>query len=146
MAVDVLAAATESGRGISFRVSSVLNRNVKEFGKKHLFDGKDDTCWNSEQGSPQWIHLVFDEKQSVGGVELVFQGGFVGKNCHLEASCDDEGDGELVKCQDFYPEDTNKLQTFKLDRPVTARAFRIVFSDSTDFFGRITVYTLRLLN
>jgi len=145
MSVDVLAAATGSGSGFSCRVSSVLNRNVKEFGKKHLFDGKDDTCWNSDQGSPQWIHVVFGEKQSVDSVQLVFQGGFVGKNCHLEASRD-EGDGELVKCQDFFPEDTNKLQTFKLDRPVAAKAFRIVFSDSTDFFGRITVYTLRLLN
>jgi len=147
MVVDIVAAATASGSGFQSRVSSVLNRNVKEFGKKHLFDGKEDTCWNSEQGSPQWIHLAFDENQSVDGIELVFQGGFVGQNCHLEATCSEGGGGgEFVKCLDFYPEDTNKLQTFKLERPVTAKAFRVVFSDSTDFFGRITVYTLRLLN
>ena len=30
-----------------YRVSSVLNRDVKQFGKKFLFDGDDDTCWNS---------------------------------------------------------------------------------------------------
>ena len=33
----------------TFRVSSVLNRDVKQFGKKFLLDGQDDTCWNSDQ-------------------------------------------------------------------------------------------------
>lgn len=31
------------------RVSSVLNRNVREFGAAHMFDGSDITCWNSAQ-------------------------------------------------------------------------------------------------
>uniref|UniRef100_A0A4X2M8B4 Nuclear receptor 2C2 associated protein n=1 Tax=Vombatus ursinus TaxID=29139 RepID=A0A4X2M8B4_VOMUR len=31
------------------RVSSVLNRDVKQFGKKNLFDEQDETCWNSDQ-------------------------------------------------------------------------------------------------
>ena len=31
------------------RVSSTLNRDVKQFGKKFLFDGDDETCWNSDQ-------------------------------------------------------------------------------------------------
>ena len=31
-----------------FRVSSVLNRDNKQFGKSHMFDGKD-TCWNSDE-------------------------------------------------------------------------------------------------
>ena len=31
------------------RASSVLNRNVREFGVARLFDGGHDTCWNSEQ-------------------------------------------------------------------------------------------------
>jgi hypothetical protein len=39
------------------KVSSVLNRNVKEFGKQFLFDGREDTCWNSDQGSPQIIQV-----------------------------------------------------------------------------------------
>ena len=32
-----------------FRVSSVLNRDTKQFGKSHLFDGDEETCWNSDQ-------------------------------------------------------------------------------------------------
>ena len=31
------------------RASSVLNRNVREFGVARLFDGSHDSCWNSEQ-------------------------------------------------------------------------------------------------
>lgn len=33
----------------AFRVSSVLNRNTRQFGKKHLFDQDEETCWNSDQ-------------------------------------------------------------------------------------------------
>jgi len=32
-----------------FRVSSVLNHDKKQFGKSQMFDGKEDTCWNSDE-------------------------------------------------------------------------------------------------
>lgn len=38
----------EANFGVS-RVSSVLNRNTRQFGKKHLFDQDEETCWNSDQ-------------------------------------------------------------------------------------------------
>ena len=31
------------------KVSSVLNRQVREYGKIFMFDGREDTCWNSDQ-------------------------------------------------------------------------------------------------
>ena len=31
------------------RVSSVLNRDIKQFGKRCMFDGLEETCWNSDQ-------------------------------------------------------------------------------------------------
>lgn len=31
------------------RVSSVLNRDVKQFGKKFMFDCSEESCWNSDQ-------------------------------------------------------------------------------------------------
>lgn len=34
---------------VASRVSSVLNRNTRQFGKKHLFDQDEETCWNSDQ-------------------------------------------------------------------------------------------------
>ena len=33
------------------RVSSVLNKDVKNFGPAFLNDGLSETCWNSEQGN-----------------------------------------------------------------------------------------------
>ena len=42
-------------------VSSVLNKNAKEFGKKHLTDGKAETCWNSDQGTPQFVKVNFKD-------------------------------------------------------------------------------------
>ena len=34
---------------VTDRVSSVLGRDAKSYGKKYLFDYCDDTCWNSDQ-------------------------------------------------------------------------------------------------
>ncbi len=31
-----------------YRVSSVLNKDNKNYGKKNLIDGSEETCWNSE--------------------------------------------------------------------------------------------------
>lgn len=40
-------------------VSSVLSKNAKEYGKKHLYDGKEETCWNSDAGLPQSITVKY---------------------------------------------------------------------------------------
>ena len=32
----------------AINVSSVLDKNTKDFGKKYMFDGKEETCWNSD--------------------------------------------------------------------------------------------------
>ncbi|KAL1429360.1 hypothetical protein MTO96_016324 [Rhipicephalus appendiculatus] len=61
------------------RVSSVLNRDVGNFGKNHLTDGRPDTCWNSDQGTPQWICLDFSAPVEPSEIHLQFQGGFAGK-------------------------------------------------------------------
>lgn len=141
--IDVLG----PGNNYSIRVSSVLNRNTKDFGKKHLADGREDTCWNSEQGSPQWIEIKFEEPRRVAAVRLMFQGGFAGKNCALEASKSGGGGGDAFKhCLSFHPDDSNKLQTFAVNAPAEGRTFRIVFADSMDFFGRVTVYQLQLIS
>ncbi|CAG04859.1 unnamed protein product [Tetraodon nigroviridis] len=44
------------GRG---GVSSVLNRDVKQYGKKYLFDCNEETCWNSDQVK----HLIFTSRK-----------------------------------------------------------------------------------
>ena len=122
----------------SAKVSSVLNKNVKEFGKKFLFDNHEDTCWNSDQGTPQFISLTFDsDVKTISELQIQFQGGFVGKSCQLIVNNDQ------TSPVSFYPEDSNKLQTFHVDFQ-NVQTLKIVFNDSTDFFGRITIYQLKL--
>ena len=46
-----------SERKFVCRVSSTLNRDTKQFGKKHLFDDREETCWNSDQVSQNDVLL-----------------------------------------------------------------------------------------
>ncbi|KAL3866821.1 hypothetical protein ACJMK2_044083 [Sinanodonta woodiana] len=133
-------AASLVGKCAQVRVSSVLNRDVKQFGKKHLFDGKEDTCWNSDQGSPQWIEIQFQTSLKLQELHIQFQGGFAGRECSIEGS---EVPGrEMKKIAEFYPEDVNSLQIFQLPGEPTVASLKILFLNSTDFFGRITIYKL----
>lgn len=128
---------------LEVKVSSVLNRQVVEYGKKFMFDGREDTCWNSDQGTPQWVRIEFDNPEELAELKLMFQGGFAGKTCWLEVSEDGQ---EFVKHQDFFPDDINKLQSFPITPKIKAKAIKVVFEDSTDFFGRITVYQMKLIS
>ena len=125
------------------KVSSVLNRQVTEYGKLFMFDGREDTCWNSDQGTPQWIRISFDSDKYITQLQIMFQGGFAGGTSWIEVSKSGETDA-FEKIKDIYPEDTNKLQTFDLPNETLCRAFKVVFADSTDFFGRITIYQMKL--
>ena len=121
----------------SAKVSSVLNKNVKEFGKQFLFDGREETCWNSDQGSPQFILISFHGPQAkISQLQIQFQGGFVGNQCHVIINND-------TQKVDFFPDDSNKLQTFPVEL-TDVNQLKISFGGSTDFFGRITIYQLNL--
>ena len=88
------------------------------------------------QGSPQWVSLEFEQPVVVSAIGLQFQGGFAGKECEIEV----EGNTKIL---DFYPEDTNKFQTFYLKEQLSnVKKLRIAFNPSTDFYGRITLYRL----
>lgn len=57
----------------------------------------------------------------------------------------------LAKWQNWaqiYPEDVNRQQTFDLPEVVPAdsgiKTIQLVFEESSDFFGRITVYDLKV--
>uniref|UniRef100_A0A8C3UGT2 Nuclear receptor 2C2 associated protein n=1 Tax=Catharus ustulatus TaxID=91951 RepID=A0A8C3UGT2_CATUS len=113
------------------RVSSVLNRDVKHFGKQHLFDGSEETCWNSDQGTSQWVTLDFPRPVKVSELHIQFQGGFSSRLCTLEGE-------ELVKISELYPQD-NHVEETVLDK------LKITFGSSTDFFGRIVIYHLGVL-
>uniref|UniRef100_A0A8W8HNG1 F5/8 type C domain-containing protein n=1 Tax=Magallana gigas TaxID=29159 RepID=A0A8W8HNG1_MAGGI len=89
------------------RVSSVLRRAIKEFGPKHLVDEKEDTCWNSDQGSPQWIEVNLDSLSNIEEIQIRFQGGFAGKDCCIQMTDENNANHHIM---DFYPEDVNSLQ------------------------------------
>ncbi|KAM5191284.1 nuclear receptor 2C2-associated protein isoform 1-T1 [Mantella aurantiaca] len=135
MVASVICADTVS------RVSSVLQRDVKQFGKKFLFDHRDETCWNSDQGSSQWIIIEFPQMVNVSEIHIQFQGGFSSRNCILEGSLKNE---ELETVTEFYPEDINALQKFVFTECCVEK-LRLSFPSSTDFFGRIIVYHLDVL-
>ncbi|KAG5208473.1 hypothetical protein JEQ12_016038 [Ovis aries] len=97
------------------RVSSVLNRNTRQFGKKHLFDQDEETCWNSDQGPSQWVTLEFPQCICVSQLQIQFQGGFSSRQGRLEVP----------------PAEVDRL--------------KVTFEDTTDFFGRVVIYHLRVL-
>ncbi|KAF9358150.1 Nuclear receptor 2C2-associated protein [Mortierella sp. NVP85] len=136
------------------KVSSVLNRETALYGKQFLTDDSNETCWNSEPGSSQFIVVDFGRMVEITALQLMFQGGFVGKTCQLFVMTEE---GKMVETMAFYPEDINPLQicihflecltiisSNKTQRQSTSR-IKIFFESSTDFFGRITVYKLDIL-
>ena len=78
---------------------------------------------------------------------LTFQGGFVGTKCAVQALIESERPSwNTLTC--VYPEDVNRQQKFELDvssaLPDGTDGIRLVFEQSSDFFGRITIYDLKL--
>ncbi|XP_066491537.1 nuclear receptor 2C2-associated protein [Tiliqua scincoides] len=123
------------------RVSSVLNRDIKQFGKKYMFDGNEETCWNSDQGSIQWLMLEFPQTVKISQIQIQFQGGFGSQKCALQGGRKGE---ELFHVAEFFPEDNNSLQSFLLQETILDK-LKINFENSTDFFGRIIVYRFSVL-
>lgn len=78
----------------------------------------------------------------------MFQGGFVGTHCSIQIPSPTPGEWEAVA--KVFPEDNNRLQNFILtpDTPSSldggTEKLKLVFEESSDFFGRITIYDLRL--
>ncbi|XP_030228376.1 nuclear receptor 2C2-associated protein [Gadus morhua] len=136
MATSLICRETQS------RVSSTLNRDAKQFGKKYMFDSNEETCWNSDQGENQWVALEFPKNVKMSELKVQFQGGFSGRTCRLEGCV---SGGEFTALSQFYPEDNNSLQSFPIQEVPAVSRLKIVFEDSSDFFGRIIVYSLEIL-
>ncbi|XP_017262419.1 nuclear receptor 2C2-associated protein isoform X1 [Kryptolebias marmoratus] len=136
MATSLICSETQS------RVSSVLHRDVKQYGKKYMFDNNEETCWNSDQGECQWVSLDFPKSVRVSEIKILFQGGFSAKTCILEG-CLREGD--FTEISQFYPEDNNCLQSFPIQEAPAVDKVKILFENGADFFGRVIVYSLDVL-
>jgi len=121
------------------KVSSTLDTSL---GKSCLVDGSPETCWTSQQGLPQYIQLTFPSPVTPIRISLTFQGGFVGTTCVVTTRSQD-----ATSWQEFtriYPEDVNRAQIFDLTAGEPVKGIKLVFEESSDFFGRITVYDLMI--
>lgn len=76
-------------------------------------------------------------------IYFTFQGGFVGTKCSVQSPAAGSGWKTFTH---IFPEDVNRPQTFEI--PATEgegiHKLRLVFEESSDFFGRIIVYDLRI--
>ncbi|XP_075258142.1 nuclear receptor 2C2-associated protein-like [Convolutriloba macropyga] len=121
-------------------VSSVLNKSTSCYGKQFLLDGLKETCWNSDSGHKQWISLTFSEPVCISRLEIQFQGGFSGKDTSTFVLLGDSTDRIPI-----HPKDDNSLQIFTMSlREQFCEKLKIVFEGSTDFYGRVIVYTLNV--
>ena len=76
----------------------------------------------------------------------MFQGGFVGVECDIICTEINDQGQELndVICT-IFPEDINYLQEFYFPEPCeiySTDILQLKFKKSSDFYGRITVYTV----
>lgn len=119
------------------RVSSTLDKSL---GKSCLVDGSPETCWTSQQGLPQFIQLTFPSPVIPKRLSLTFQGGFVGTTCLVATQSQDTTSWQQLT--HIYPEDVNRAQTFDLSITEPVGGIKLIFEESSDFFGRVTVYDL----
>ena len=144
------------------RASSTLRGAARAHGPALMFDGRSDTCWNSDAAAVaggadagQWLELAFRRPVRVARVRLTFQGGFVGQGGAVAVRRGAGGAWRAVLA--FEPDDTNAPQAFELppcgggggdsgdsggDGGGAVTGLRLSFARSTDFFGRVVVYAL----
>jgi len=129
------------------KASSVLNRS-SEFKSEHMFNDDDITCWNSDQGTPQFVLFDFLEAVLVSEIRVMFQGGFVGREGKVEVGNSMDALVEVASMDEV--EDSNSLQCFAISsssssKDAWCRYLRIFFPCSTDFYGRVTIYKLQVM-
>lgn len=90
--------------------------------------------------------IDFPTPVTVEAIVFQFQGGFVGKKCLAVGSTAETPNDYNVEIGPFYPEDINPTQTFQF-KPTSEplKRVKIIFEESTDFYGRVTIYQLDIL-
>lgn len=46
----------------------MLNKDTRTYGKQFLFDGTEETCWNSDEGESQFVIIKFEEVVNISEV------------------------------------------------------------------------------
>ena len=125
-----------------FSVSSVLNKDTKQFGKKFLTDGNEETCWNSDSADQfQWILCQFKQPIQLSSISIQFQGGFSSRKIIVHYLDDTRSE---VKSETIYPIDNNLNQSFELKETGKFSFVRFGLYDCSDMFCRVIVYDFKL--
>lgn len=99
----------------------------------------------SMQGTPQWIAIEFVEPQTVKSFSFQFQGGFAAKVAKIQINKSEQIENDSVYEEPVYADDVNAVQNFVLKREQTnVKRIKFLIESSTDFFGRIIVYNLKI--
>ncbi|KAL7549549.1 hypothetical protein ACHAWF_012809 [Thalassiosira exigua] len=151
-----------ASKGASARASSIWKRDSRQFGPQNALDGDSESAWKSapsEESDPlAFYEIHFNRPVAVHELRMQFQGGFVGGDCAVywkrpltSNSSGEQGDTseEWEESEELFvdPVDSNDTQSFPADvdgnrGKETCIALRIEFGKSSDFYGRIVIYSL----
>lgn len=122
----------------------------------NALDKKSDAAWKSapsEERNPlAYYEIYFQQPVNVRELRIQFQGGFVGTECTVFKKNHNIGDSEGGKWEEFEdlfvdPVETNEVQVFPAEEAESEEFFsalRIEFERSTDFYGRIVIYSFEV--
>ena len=135
------------------RASSTWQHNTKKFGPQNALDNETEEAWKSaasEEEPLQYYEVHFKRKVHIEELRVQFQGGFVGMECIVYKKNSDNDEWE--EFEELYLDtiESNEVQTFGVelapgqDAVDSCEAIRIEFGKSSDFYGRIVIYTLEV--
>lgn len=134
------------------RASSTWKHDTRKFGPLNALNNNTEDAWKSAQSEESdplaYFEIDFHRPVQVSELRLQFQGGFVGMDCIVYQKNDETTDWE--ECEDLFidPIDSNEVQTFESDADDAmsgkCSSLRIEFGRSTDFYGRIVIYSLEV--
>ena len=129
-----------------FSVCCALNGG-RSASARALYDGDSDSCWQSDELSARhtshYATLTFACSSRVTAVELTCGGGFVLSPALVSVRAADDDKFVLVSTAELR--DDNSAQRITLAAPTAATAIRIAANASTDLFGRVCLYEVRVL-
>eukprot|EP00956_Cyclotella_meneghiniana_P003207 scaffold3932_cov87-Cyclotella_meneghiniana.AAC.11 len=138
----------------TFRASSTWQHNSKKFGALNALNNETEDAWKSDASKDsdpcQYYEIHFKRKVTIDQLRIQFQGGFVGMDCIVyHKTCEN---GEWEEFDELFMDtvESNEMQIFTVEHgpnqtPVqSCEAIRIEFGKSSDFYGRLVIYSLEV--
>lgn len=141
--------------GTTAKASSVQQNNTKVYGPAKALDCDSAlTSWNSE-GSPNGKQESFFIVDFSGGGKhpnrtvkleelcVQFQAGFAAEEMTVYIQSNTTDSGRWSKVEEIEADDDHEIQSFPLSVAEAITGLKIVFDETTDFYGRVIVYQLQ---